>query len=223
MISTTLVAVAGGSTYHAFAMDLMRSARENFRPTAQVNTLILEGESGWPVGTLCRHRVLLESMPDTDFVYLIDADMIVSGPVGAEILPANFGITATLHPGYVGKSRAEFPYEDRPESAACIPPEKGIHYFCGGFFGGQRDAVVRLCTRVEQILAHDKAAGLPWPRWHDESALNAVLAWAKPDTVLPPSHCHPADSSYYEQTVWSETYPRLITALDKTAEQRVGR
>lgn len=219
MTSCTLVAVAGGATYHAYAMELMASAQEHFHPCDDMTYLVLEGEEGWPQGTATRYRTLLAALPRTQYVYLTDADMLVSAAVGPEILPGAYGITATLHPGYVGKGAEELPFEDRPRYAGYVPPEKRRAYYCGAFVGGERMAVRILATQVENLREEDAGLG-QISRWHDESYLNHVLAWQPPTKTLPPSYTYPDADRYYRECVWREDYPRIITALDKPAEHR---
>jgi hypothetical protein len=219
MTRCALVAVAGGAVYHEYALALMESAREHFKPCDKMEYLILEGEEGWPAGTITRYRTLLDSLPQTHYVYLADADMLVSAAVGDEILPGSYGITATLHPGYVGKPPSELPFEDRPDYAAYVPPYKRLAYHCGAFVGGERMAVRILATHIENLREEDEAAGRI-SRWHDESYLNYVLAWTPPVKVLSPSYCFPDRADWYRSTVWQEDYPRIITALDKPAEHR---
>ena len=225
MASTALVAVAGGSTYRRYAKALMESAHEHFQPTERIATYIFEGEEHWPRGTMMRYHRLLEWLPylsHMDFVYLIDADMLVVAAVGPEILPTNGGMTATKHPGFVGKPRAELPYETRPESAAYLWPQEGDTYYCGGFIGGARAAVAEFAETVCDIIDQDQAAGLV-PIWHDESAINRILALDPPEVELDPGYCYPDADGYYVQHVWRDSYQRRIVAIDKSPDERQGR
>ena len=220
--TTALCVVAGGATYHRYALALMASAREFFHPTEHVTTHIIEGEYGWPNGTMMRYHRLLEAMPDADYVFLCDADMLMVAPVGAEILPSYEGLAATLHPGYVRKPRAELPYETNPESAAWVAPDEGDAYYCGGFVGGTWRAMRGLANTIAGIIDLDVQRGIT-PRWHDESALNRCLAVEAPAVVLSPSYCHPDNDAYYRGHVWDGDFVRRIVALDKPSEERQGR
>ncbi len=166
-----------------------------------------------------RHHRLLEALPRTNYVFLMDADMLAVGPIGPEIIPSEYGITACQHPGYVGKPRAELPYETLPESAAYVGPEEGDVYYCGGFVGGERLAMRMLSSQIAAIVDMDVSRGHT-PVWHDESALNRVLAVDPPAVALSPAYCYPSEDSYYRECVWTESYERRILALDKTAEER---
>jgi Glycosyltransferase family 6 len=216
--TTALVAVAGGASYRRYAERLMESAREFFKPTPLVELLILEGEEGWPQGTLCRHERLLASFPTAQYIYLVDADMRFEAPAGPIILPPDRGITATLHPGYVATTADELPYERDPASACAVPDGDGTRYFCGGFFGGERAAMHALLTNTCRLLDTDAEHGHA-TRWQDESALNRVLASWPPQRILDPSYCYPDRDGWY-RGMWTKRYERILVALDKTREER---
>ena len=220
--SVALVTVASES-YRGFAENLMDSAREFFRPTEPrgLTFEILEGEEGWPRGTMCRHSVLLSHLPRAYYVFLIDADMLFADFVGPEILPKMYGITATLHPGFVGRTKGELPFERNPESAAYVHPDAGEAYYCGGFVGGERLAMRMLSGSVEATLERDALNGIV-PCWHDESAVNRFLVDNPPEVVLHPGYCNPDDDHWY-RSWWPEQWSRRIVALDKTPAERVGR
>lgn len=217
MTSTALVTVVSGSAYEAFSDDLFRSASEFFHPTKEVEFVMLNGLSGWPEATMYRHHFLATNMPETDYVFLSDADMVFESKVGSEILPEE-GITATQHPGYVRKPVEELPFERNPDSCAFVPLNGASTYFCGGFIGGTREAMLRLSVEISLIINTDVNRDI-CPIWHDESALNRVLINHPPEIILSPAYCHPANSAYYE-TIWPEKYPRILVALDKTHSVR---
>lgn len=220
MTSTALVTVVSGSAYEAFSDDLFRSASEFFHPTKDVEFVMLNGLSGWPDATMYRHHFLAVNMPETDYVFLSDADMVFESKVGSEILPKE-GTTATLHPGYIGKSNEELPLERNPDSCAYVSMNEGDTYFCGGFIGGTREAMLRLSVEISLIINTDVNRDI-CPIWHDESALNRVLINHPPEIILSPAYCHPMDSSYYE-TIWPEKFSRKLVALDKTQSVRGDR
>lgn len=215
--STALVTVASGS-YLGFADRLMESAREHFHPTDLVDYVILEGIEGWPVGTMCRHRVLLDHLPRANYVYLVDADCLFEQEVGPEILPPYLGITAVQHPGFVHQSRVNFSYETRAQSAAWIGPHEGTTYYAGGFVGGERLAMKILSVQIDDILEADAKRGIV-PVYHDESALNRVLVDSPPQVTLSPAYLHPDRDEWY-RSVWPEDYERKLVCLDKTAAER---
>lgn len=223
-VKTALVTVVSGDAYVKYANELFDSAREFFRPTEQVDCLTLEGREGWPSATMFRHHVVLENwvhLRSADFVFLIDADMLIRQPVGPEILSPVDGVTATLHPGYVGKHFSELPYESRTESGSYVNAAEGDAYFCGGLVGGERAGYKWLASQIRERIDFDVNRGVT-PVWHDESALNRVLSVTPPEVVLPPAYCHPTNDSWY-RTFWPENYPTIIEALDKPEHERHGR
>lgn len=223
MASTALVTVVSGATYYAYAERMFESAAEFFKPTSEVEFLTLAGRNGWPEATLYRHHIVLDNLPNTDYVFLIDADMEFQGHVWDEVLPkqqaGGSGLTATMHPGYVRMPSQLLPFENRPESRAFVVPESRFRYYCGGFVGGTRKGYETLATRIAAGIDLDERDGVV-AVWHDESHLNRQLASNPPTTTLDPSYCYPDESAYYEQHVWQQKYDRLIVALDKTPVER---
>ncbi len=223
--STALVAVAGGETYIRYAEALMESAREFFHPTPRIELIVLDGFDTWPAGTMMRYHRLLQEKIKTDYLFMVDADMLCVGAIGDEILPSaerQFAITVTQHPGYVGSPPYPPQFEDREESACYLSPEKRGTYFCGGFVGGERgefqDLARMIVKRIDQDLSNEIV-----PRWHDESALNCAVRHYYGDRIeLSPSYCFPEDSSWYE-TWWPERYEPKIQAVDKTHAERGAR
>ena len=226
MASTALVTVVSGAAYVEYGRQMFLSADEFFFPTESVQQIMLDGEEGWPNATMMRYHILSRHLPDTDYIFLIDADMVIAQRIGPEILPlGGKGFTATLHPGYIGKMSHELPHERRPESAAFVPETHRDRYYAGGFVGGSRVSMRTLCADIMGIIDRDAKRGIV-PIFHDESALNKVIAgdakwhgWS-PATVLSPAYCHPDRDDYYKMHVWGEAYERKIVALDKTAEER---
>lgn len=222
MSTTALVTVVSGAAYEAYAEAMFESAREHFHPTEDVLFVTLPGRKGWPDATMYRPKILSEQMPDTDYVFLIDADMVLVAPVGSEVLPPfGYGITATLHPGYVGATLEALPFERRVESACYVGLNDGDTYFCGGFYGGDQRSMEMLTHKVAWLIDRDAKAGVT-PTWHDESSLNRALASWSPKCVLSPSYCYPNDDAWY-RTFWPETYERRIVAVDKTQAERGDR
>lgn len=218
-MKTTLVCVVTGETYEHFADDLFSSAEEFFHPTNEVEYLMLPGRPGWPDATMYRHHVLVDAFPDSDYVFLSDADMLFVDDVWGEVLSDT--VSATLHPGYCGQPRETFPYETRDMSWACVPPDRGLAYYCGGFIGGTSASMLGFSRNIAMIIDHDVDKSIV-PLWHDESALNSILSHSQPGKTLSPSYCYPRDDSYY-RGIWPETYEPKLVALDKTEEQREQR
>jgi glycosyl transferase family 6 len=225
-MTVALVTIVSGSTYIAYARGLFASADQYFSPDGQMKTVMLLAEKGWPAATMYRPKILARWLRTRraskfDHVYLVDADARFEATVGSEVFPDGAGIVATLHPGYIGKPRQTFPYEDRPDSACCVPPERGEHYFCGGFIGGDRKSLLAHMESAAALIDTDMGNGLV-PRWHDESAHNRLLAWNPPDRVLSPAYAHPDNDAWYT-TWWPGQFARKLVMLDKPSDERAGR
>ena len=205
-----LICVVSGERYVRYAEEMFQSAQEwvDF----PLKTYLLGGREGWPDATLYRYHVILERAWEDEYLFLIDADMLFEGRVGDEILGE---LTATLHPGYVGKTN--LPFETRARSAAYVP--KGDTYYAGGFVGGRRETFLLLAERIRDQISHDYDHEV-MAVWHDESHLNRVFSIVKPSVTLSPSYCMPDDASGYP---WLAGMERKIVALDKTPAERVGR
>jgi histo-blood group ABO system transferase len=210
--SVSLIVVAVGAAYERYADDLFMSADDHFNPSEDIDYHLLPARSGWPDATLYRYHILLEHADEimSDYVFMIDADMLIVAHVGQEILAP---MAATRHPGYVGRPRRELPYERRRESEAFVPAEKGDTYYAGGFVGGERERLLVFARDMATQIDVDDGRGI-LAQWHDESHLNAILARNPPEVALSPSYCFPDDSSWYE-TMWPDAYERKIVALDK--------
>lgn len=218
-----LVTVATEGLYARFARRMMATAADHFKPSKNVALRILPGREGdWPVPTISRYHVLMEHETELDFDYIfhLDADMRFEAKVDATIL--GDGLTATQHPGYVNMPVDVLPFERRPQSCAHVPGGLGERYYAGGFVGGKRDAFLRLADHIANGVDRDAARGVI-SSWHDESHLNRWLVDNPPAVTLSPAFCHPDADEFYRTAIWPEEYPRIIVALDKTADERVGR
>jgi histo-blood group ABO system transferase len=217
--SIALCCVVGGEVYERYAEDLRTSFFKYFFPSSkQAHFFIISGEEGWPNGTMYRWHRLLENMPETDYVFLCDADMRFENTVGNEII-SEF-LTLTLHPGYVNQPRFMYPYEKNPNSACYVA--QGHLYFCGGFAGGPRKEIKRFANEIASRIDQDVIKGII-PRWHDESALNKVATLWPHFHVLDPSYCYPDNDTYYHEHIWKVPYQRKLVALDKTGRERGNR
>lgn len=222
MKDVTLITVATPGVYRQYADQLRDDAILRFNPTGKpIQYLILPGVEGpWPTATITRPQVMLEHWHrvEGDYVFCIDADMRIERLVGGEVLGE---LVATEHPGYVGRHCTTVPYERNEISKCFVPMGQGDRYFAGGFYGGERDAVLDLIDAMSWRIETDLER-IGRIRWNDESALNASLLETPPTVTLSPAYCHPdRDESYREW--WPEDYPRVIVALDKDNETRGDR
>lgn len=223
--SVALVAVASGELYVRFARRMMVTASDHFKPTKNVALRVLKGKEGeWPTGTITRYATIMENEAELDFDYVfhVDADMRWLRRCDDSIL--SDGVTATLHPGYVGMPNDLLPYERNRASGSFVGAGEGTAYYAGGFIGGKRDAFLHMAEFIANGVNKDAASGVV-STWHDESWANRYLIFNPPAVTLTPRHCCPADSSWYRSALWPEDYSAdaVLEALDKTADERNGR
>jgi histo-blood group ABO system transferase len=216
--------VVGTGKYAAFAKQLIASAKAHFLTRHNVTYVVFsDGDfsdipnvvkvhkvrEGWPLDTLKRFHAYDEQrelLDKFDYIFAIDADMEIAGPVGDEILD---DLVGTQHPGFVGKKGT---YEKDKKSTAYVAPSEGKTYFCGGFYGGKKGEFFKLLKRVKQQVDADLARNYI-AKWHDESHLNRYFIDHPPSRVLSPAYCYPES--------WKMEYPKKIVALDKNhAEAR---
>src|SRR5579859_5298349 len=154
-MKVALITIATGKKYHHYAGAMFASAKKFFpsadriaftdgigadEPEADIvfpfianathNFLI--PSAGYPEATLKRYHTMLtrkEFLSNYDQIFWADADMLFVAPVGEEIFST--GITATLHPGYVGGRGT--PETNLKSYAYCA---NNTAYYCGGFQGG---------------------------------------------------------------------------------------
>lgn len=143
----------------------------------------------WPWMTLGRYKIFSENrktLEQMDYLYYIDADMLIVDEVGDEILG---DLVVTQHPGYYkgGDWR-----EIRPECLAYIPIFKNIQYFAGGFNGGTSQEYLRMADVLSRNIDLDYSRGII-AIWHDESHLNKYVSDSGLQLdlkILTPSYCY---------------------------------
>lgn len=182
----------------------------------------------WPMPTLMRYHLFLqqeEKLRDYDYLFYIDADMMLTDFVGNEVLGE--GLTAAQHPMYALRPGLVPPYEPNPESTAYIKlPGRVIEnegkkkfetlYFAGGFQGGKTEKFIEAMKvmrgKIDQDFQRNYIA-----RWNDESHWNRYLFENPPSIVLNPSYVYPDSlvAQYYVK-VWGRNYsPKIVTLTKK--------
>lgn len=225
-MKTALLMIATGMKYWKYVPALLDSANEFFveheaivwsdnpyhYPTA-IN--IIKEPLGFPGETLYRYHTFMNHIPllrQYDQLFYIDVDMRFVAPIGEEIFSE--GITATLHPGYVGTCGVP---ERRLGYQASIPSDETSTYFCGGFNGGRATDFIYMARRIRDQVDTDAESDII-PIWHDESYLNHYLHWNPPAKILDPSYCYPESASRYYTDKWNavglKVTPKIL-ALNK--------
>jgi hypothetical protein len=209
-MKTALLVIATGERYRKYAADLLASARTYFVPHTAV--VFADGPIGselpfmnierepWPGPTLHRYHTFLKAekyLQCFDQLFYIDADMLFVAPVGEEIF-SPFGLTATLHPGYIGGCGTP---ERRPQSISYISTKAENQYFCGGFNGGNADHFLDMAYNIKEMIDEDAKQGIV-PTWHDESAINKYWNMFPPSKILDPSYCYPENAGDHYLNKW---------------------
>ena len=219
--------IALGCNYRPYFRQLLHSANKHFVPhttvvwtddpfpTTDGVIQIHQGNMGFPEATLQRYRLFSEQaslLANYDQLFYTDVDMTFVAPVGAEVF--SNGITATLHPGYIGTRGTP---ERNPISRAYIPRDARNRYFCGGFNGGDARTFLSMAKELSGLIDEDSRNGIT-AVWHDESHLNRYLFARPPAKVLSPDYCYPEGDEERYKAIWAKAglvvEPKIL-ALDK--------
>jgi histo-blood group ABO system transferase len=234
--SVALLTIATARYFHTFVPNLLPSIAANFLPNHPTHTFILTDQaedslpsqnSGlrtqdssllpiehhpWPYSTLLRFHHLLHHAPayaHFDYLFYIDADMLVTDTILPDDILTPEGLSATEHPGYWPNKRGTF--ERNPDSTAFLPKSHTGPYYQGCFFGGPAPLFLLMAntlkTRIDEDLAHTPPLIAEW--W-DESHLNWFLAQYPPAKSLPPSYAY--------VDAYNLPVPRKIVHLPKNHE-----
>lgn len=160
----------------------------------------------FPEATLLRFHIMDKIKYNFDYVYYLDADMLINDFVGDEILG---DLVAVRHPGYfIDKNSGS--WETNPKSACFVPIKYRTKYFAGGFQGGKN--YIKAVKEMKSIIDEDRANDIV-PIWHDESAWNRYLIH-RDYLELTPTYCMP---QAWSKRVYSRIHnlPAKILALEK--------
>jgi histo-blood group ABO system transferase len=212
-----LLIVATGK-YICFVNPLIESAKKYFCRNHRVTYFVFTDQEfdppedvvrieqhrlGWPYDTMMRYQIYLDHwqrLLKQDYLFACDADMLLVGDVGDEILGKR---VATLHPGFLGKRGS---YETNSRSKAYIGKREGSYYFAGGFYGGERDSFFHILKTNIDHIQDDLRRGII-AVWHDESHWNRYCIDFPPTLILTPSYCYPEG--------WDLPYKKKLVALEK--------
>lgn len=162
----------------------------------------------WPLPTLMRYEIIYknrEKYNNIDVLYYIDADMLIHGNIGDELLPNNNELVAVEHPGYFRDKIQCF--ETNVNSTAYLEREKYGMYYCGGVQGGSSETYLTVCKQLMDNINIDKNNNII-AVWHDESHWNCYLNNNKGKfKTMTSTFCYPES--------WNLNIPKRIIALDK--------
>lgn len=192
---------------------------------------------GWPEATLYRYSILSEILSgiEDEFIFYLDADMIVNEDFFQLIQPNKHEIILIAHPGffrppftkrlllYIKHPRIVTSdllakllhggigsWENRKESTAFVARNKRKKYVCGGFWGGEKNSILEMVDELKCSVEEDLKNGIV-AKWHDESHLNC---WASRNDfrLESPAYCH--DELYANLA----TTKKVVTAVRKLAK-----
>jgi hypothetical protein len=221
-MNTILIFIATGHKYQQYVAPVIEGADKFFVPhdtllftdrkqNLNINQVVVPAR-GFPNETLLRYHTILSQpwLAEYDYIFYSDIDMRFVGKIGPEIYAD--GITATIHPGYMGQRFK--PVETDPRSTACATGAR--RYYCGGFNGGTSKAYLRMAETIRRNIDIDSGNGIT-AQWHDESHLNKYLKDHPPAKTLSPSYCYPSDEQreWYIKRWHGRDFERKIVCIDK--------
>ena len=192
------VCITATGRYLHFAHELIESMRPRFMVGHEVTYYVFTDQEsepqqdvkivpwprfGWPADTMKRTSAYLsqqEALSTYDWVYALDADMLVIAPVGEEL----FGDTVGVSYWKPGTGT----WETNPASTAYLPPELRKAYYAGGVYGGSSKGFLRICQFCKQNQERDEQHGIT-AIWHDESHLNCFFGRYPPAITLGKPYC----------------------------------
>lgn len=148
----------------------------------------------WPGNTLFRFKMfsrITEKLNEFDYIFFLNANTLFLREVTEEILPKEEGLLVVKHPGFYNKKREEFTYDTNPKSLACIEPDEGQVYVCGGFNGGKSKEYIDMIKTLEKNIDIDYKNDVI-ALWHDESHINRYII-GKKYKLLGPEYMYPEE------------------------------
>jgi len=172
----------------------------------------------WPLPTLKRFEIFYknrDNYQNMDYLYYLDADMLINDFIGDEFLPIDKDLLCVIHPGYRRDLLQSF--ERRPQSHAYVDWNHYV-YHCGGVQGGKKDAYLKACKILSDNILDDMSRGII-AVWHDESHWNKYLI-SNPDSYkeLDCDYCYPENPPDNPKS-WNMPNKRIIIALHKNHEE----
>jgi hypothetical protein len=164
---------------------------------------------GFPDASLYRFKIQTDITYDCDYLYYLDADILINDFVGEEIFAP---ILVVRHPGYFVSNG--WGSNNTPQrSTAFLPLNKRLKYFAGGVNGGETKTYLDMMFKLRDNINIDTANGV-MADYHDETHLNHFMAYCEDYKELNPSYCLP---QAWAKRVYSKIsyLPAKILALEK--------
>lgn len=158
-------------------------------------TVIPQKNLGYPDSTLKRFEMFVRDeklFEEMEYLLFFNSNLVVKKKITRTDLGLVEGtkLVATIHPGYVNKDSAKFPYERSKTSRAYIAPGDGKRYFAGGLQGGTTQEYLNAAKTISADINQDLAEGVV-AIWHDESHWNKYLKEREGVHALGPEYLQP--------------------------------
>lgn len=173
-------------------------------------TVVVQDKLGWPYDTLMRFHMInqIKEILVHDYIYFGNANMIFNEAIGNDILPDKFDMVGAMHPTQNSFAKHQRSYERNINSLAFVPyGSEGDNYYQGCFFGGNRDAFLKMSEELASRIVTDYENGIV-AIWHDESHMNKYF------TDNTPKALH---SGYVYPENMDLPYTKKIIQLDKNS------
>lgn len=217
------VCIIATNKYKQFVTPLVESIRKYFLVNHKVEIHVFADEQmdgdfivhlipsyGFPEATLYRYKIMTSIAYDTDYIFYLDADMLINDYVGDEILG---DIVAVRHPGYYHGGWGSENVDVR--SLAFVPKLLRGKYYAGGVQGGSANEYYKAMLVLDSMIDEDERNGV-MAEFHDESHWNKYLIGKK---------IHELDCSFCMCQAWSKRVyhkihmmPAKILAMEKDFE-----
>lgn len=194
------IIILATNKYADFVPQLINSMRQNFLLGHKLTYFVFSDQNiqynanivkhyiphvQWPYITLDRYKVITafkHLFDDQDYLYYIDADMLVTNKIGEEIL---VDLVAITHPGFAGGRGTP---ETNPRSTAYVSPSTPLVYVMGAFQGGKKESFLAACKEMCDNIEFDKM-NHHIAVWHDESHWNKYTTVNPSVKILPYGYC----------------------------------
>jgi hypothetical protein len=214
--------------YVRFVRPLVDSLHANFLQGAEKAIYVLSEDNGlsdrvrrmtvlpschvgWPWSTLYRYHEILKwanflEEQRFDYLYHLDADMLVNKPVSEELYGR---IVGTISPVGWDWRPEDRPYcRDERSMAYVAFGQEGPHYYTGSLNGGESGPYLDMLREMTAAIDIDLSKRLPIPIHHEESYLNRHYIDHPPEVTLSPEYCCPSHA-----TLEPDWHQRLILTL----------
>lgn len=167
---------------------------------------------GFPEATLFRYAIMTSIEYDSDYIYYLDADMMIVSEIDEEILG---DIVAVLHPGFSCVGGGSW-CTDENSLAFTFEHDRKL-YFAGGVQGGKTEHFYAVMVRLKTYIEGDRQRGVK-AEWNDESHWNSIVPTLRGVKVLDSSYCLVEQKNL--QKAWKiDHLPKRIIALSKDHEK----